>query len=322
MKRIILVFIALAVFIIAGAQQERQVSHYMYDLISVNPGYAGSSEMISTHAIMRQQWVGIEGAPRDVVLNLSAPFKLFGGNHGAGLSIYYDEIGFNRDINLSVSYAYQFTVGSGRLGLGVSGSFLNRKLDPDWYIPSSALHASPDEDDAIPKGRQNEFVFDLGAGVFYKTDELYVGLSSTHILQDEFVYQIEDGPSSVTEAKEKIIRHFYLTAGYNLQLSNPALEFVPSVFVQSDTRATKIDLNIIFMYNKKLWTGVTYRVGSAVVGMIGVNILNGIKLGYSYDFDTSALSNYSKGSHEVMIGYDFKIGIERVPEKYKSIRFL
>jgi type IX secretion system PorP/SprF family membrane protein len=105
-------------------------------------------------------------------------------------------------------------------------------------------------------------------------------------------------------------------------LSNPALELIPSVFVQSDTRVTKIDLNTVFMYNKKLWAGVTYRVGSALVGMVGVNILNGIKIGYSYDFDTSALSNYSKGSHEVMIGYDFRIGIDRVPEKYKSIRFL
>ncbi|MBN1159154.1 MAG: type IX secretion system membrane protein PorP/SprF [Bacteroidales bacterium] len=322
MKKSILVFFALTVFISAEAQQERQVSHYMYDHISINPGFAGSSDMISTHAIMRQQWVGIEGAPRDVILNLSAPFRLFGANHGAGLSIYYDEIGFNQDINLSLSYAYQFTLGTGRLGLGISGSFLNRKLDPVWSIPSSPIHISPDQDAAIPTGKQNEFVFDIGAGVFYQTDELYVGLSSTHIMQDEFVYQTEGVSSSLSEAKEKVIRHFYLTAGYTLQLSNPAFELQPSVFIQSDTRATKIDLNTVFMYNKKLWAGVTYRVGSAVVGMAGVNILNGVKIGYSYDFDTSALSNYSKGSHEVMIGYDFIIGIERVPEKYKSIRFL
>lgn len=322
MKKTILVFIALAFYINAKAQQERQVSHYMYDLVSVNPGSAGSSDMISTHAIMRQQWVGIEGAPRDIILNLDAPFRLFGANHGAGLSIYYDEIGFNQDINLSLSYAYQFTVGSGKLGLGVSGSFLNRKLDPVWNIPASSIHVSPNQDAAIPTGKQNEFTFDLGAGIFYRTDELYVGVSSTHILQDEFVYQTESVSPALSETKEKIIRHYYLTAGYYLQLSNPALELIPSVFIQSDARVTKIDLNTVFMYNKKLWAGVTYRVGSAVVGMLGVNILNGVKVGYSYDFDTSALSNYSKGSHEVMIGYEFTIGVERIPEKYKSIRFL
>ncbi len=321
MKKFILIFYALGLVLYSQAQQERQVSHYMYDLVSVNPGSAGSSEMVSTHAILRQQWVGIEGAPRDVVLNLGVPFRLFGASHGAGVSIYYDEIGFNEDINLSLSYAYQFTVGLGKLGIGFSGSFVNRKLNPSWYIPSSPLHVTPDQDAAIPSGKQNEFVFDLGAGLFYRTDELYVGVSSTHLMQDEFVYQSE-GTSSITETAEKMVRHYYLTAGYDWQLSNPSFEIIPSFFLQSDARATKIDITTTVMYNKKLWAGVSYRVGSAITGMVGVDILNGIKVGYSYDFDTSALSNFSKGSHELMIGYEFTIGIERIPQKYKSIRFL
>lgn len=293
----------------------------MYDLVSVNPGSAGSSDKISTHAIMRQQWVGIDGAPLGIVLNIDGPFKLFNANHGVGASIWYDQLGFNEDINLSVSYAYQFQIGSGKLGVGLSGSFVNRKLNPEWVIPSSPLHDSPEQDIAIPSGKQNEFIFDMGVGVFYRTDELYVGFSSTHLLEDEFVYQTE-GTSGTGEATEKMIRHYYLTAGYSLQLSNPAFELLPSVMLQSDARATKIDLNTTVMYNKKFWAGVTYRVGSAVVGMVGMDILNGVKVGYSYDFDTSALANFSKGSHEIMLGYSFTLGVEKTPQKYKSIRFL
>jgi type IX secretion system PorP/SprF family membrane protein len=321
MKKLILVLFASVLWIGAYSQQERQVSHYMYDLVSVNPASAGSKDMISTHAIMRQQWVGIEGAPLGIVLNLDAPFRLFKADHGVGVSIWYDELGFNEDINLSLSYAYQFNVGNGKLGLGISGSFMNRKLNPEWIIPTSPLHDNPDQDIAIPSGEQNEFVFDLGAGLFYRTDELYVGISSTHILQDEFVYQTE-GTLPTVEAKEKMIRHYYLTAGYILQLSNPAFELLPSVMLQSDIQVTKIDLNATLMYNKKFWAGVSYRVGSAVVGMVGLEILNGVKVGYSYDFDTSALANFSKGSHEVMLGYSFKLGVDRIPQKYKSIRFL
>jgi type IX secretion system PorP/SprF family membrane protein len=321
MKKIIGIIGALFMWAGTHAQQERQVSHYMYDQISFNPGSAGSSEMISTHFIMRQQWVGIEGAPVDYILNLSAPFKLFNANHGAGVSIWSDQIGFNEDINLSLSYAYQFSVGNGRLGLGISGSFVNRKLDPEWIIPTSPVHTTPDNDGAIPSGKQNEYTFDLGAGLFYRTDELYVGISSTRILQDKFVYQSE-GSLSTSSADEKMIRQYYLTAGYNIQLSNPVFELVPSVFIQSDTRTSKIDLNTTLIYNKKFWAGVSYRVGSAVVGMVGLDILNGVKIGYSYDFDTSALSKFSKGSHEIMVGYNFTVGIERIPQKYKSIRFL
>jgi type IX secretion system PorP/SprF family membrane protein len=111
-------------------------------------------------------------------------------------------------------------------------------------------------------------------------------------------------------------------AGYNIQLSNPAFELLPSVFLQSDARMTKIDLNTTLLYNKKFWAGVTYRVGAAIVGMVGLEILNGVKVGYSYDFDTSALTSFSKGSHEVMIGYSFTVGMDKIPQKYKSIRFL
>jgi type IX secretion system PorP/SprF family membrane protein len=319
MKKLITIFCAVVVAASANSQQERQLSYYMYDQISVNPGSAGSSDMISTHAFIRQQWVGIEGAPEDIVLNLNAPFKLFNKHHGVGISIYSEDIGFNSDIDLSVAYAYQFSVGDGRLGLGMCAGFLNRKLDPTWVVNNTEYSGEPGTgDQAIPVGKQNEFTVDFGAGLFYKTEELYVGISSTHILQDEFVYQSTTG----SVAKEQFKRHYYFTAGYNLQLSNPAFEFIPSVFIQSDVSVTKIDLNTTFMYNKKLWAGVTYRVGSSVVGMIGLDILNGVKIGYAYEFDTSALSTFSKGSHEVMVGYSFKIGVEKAPQKYKSIRFL
>lgn len=321
MKKLIWIISVFVLCTNAYTQQERQVSHYMYDQISINPGSAGSSEMISTHFIMRQQWVGIDGAPTDYILNLSAPFKLFNANHGVGLSIWSDRIGFNEDIDLSLSYAYQFTIGNGRLGLGVSGSFVNRKLDPEWFVPSENPFSNPDQDGAIPTGKQNEFTIDLGAGLFYRTEELYVGISSTHILQDAFVYQNES-TSSTAETTEKMVRQYYLTAGYTFTLSNPLLEILPSVFLQSDARTTKIDLNTTFMYNKKFWAGVTYRVGSALVGMIGMDIMNGVKIGYSYDFDTSALSSFSKGSHEIMVGYSFTVGVEKTPQKYKSIRFL
>jgi type IX secretion system PorP/SprF family membrane protein len=303
------------------SQQERQVSQYMFDLISINPGSAGSTDMISTHAILRQQWVGIPGAPQDVVVNLDAPFKLFKAHHGVGLSISDDKLGFNDDINLSLSYAFQFQLGSGKLGFGLSGSFINRKLNPDWSIPNSPPHQPAEGDGAIPSDKQNVNAFDMGAGLFYRTDDLYVGISSTHLLEGEFTYDKGSTPGS-SESKDKLVRHYYLTAGYTLQMSNPAFELLPSMMLQSDLSSTKIDLNTTVMYNKKFWVGVSYRVGAAVVGMIGVDILNGVKIGYSYDFDTSALDNVSKGSHEIMVGYNFTLGIEKTPQKYKSIRFL
>jgi type IX secretion system PorP/SprF family membrane protein len=320
MKRFTLIFWVFMLWIDTFSQQDRQASHYMYDLISINPASAGSTDRISAHGIYRQQWVGIDGAPVSKVINMDAPFKLFKADHGVGISIWDDKLGFNDDINLTLSYAYQFHVGNGKLGLGISGSFVNRKLKAEWNIPNSPIHTPFGGDGAIPSESQNENIFDMGFGLFYRTEELYVGLSSTHLLEDEFVYQAEG--SGTSKSSEKIIRHYYLTSGYTIQLSNPAFELIPSVMLQSDAKATKIDLNTTVMYNKKLWAGVTYRVGTAVVGMIGVEILNGLRIGYSYDFDTSALARFSNGSHEIMLGYSFSLGIDKIPQKYKSVRFL
>jgi len=316
MKKLILVFIAFVLWTSAFSQQERQVSHYMYDQISVNPGSAGSSDMISTHAILRQQWPGMDGGPQDFIVNLSAPFRLGTTHHGVGLSIWSDQLGFNKDIEGTLSYAYQFSVGNGKLGLGISGSFINREVDGEWR------YSEPDfsgDDEDVPIGNQNETAIDMGAGLFYTTEELYVGISSTRILESDYEYE-NSGTQII--AKEKLARQYYLTAGYTMQMANPSLEFLPSIFVQSDTKVTRIDVNATLMYNKKFWGGVSYRVGSNVVGMVGLSILNGVKVGYAYDFDTSKLMNVTQGGHEIMIGYDFRIGVDKIPQKYKSIRYL
>jgi type IX secretion system PorP/SprF family membrane protein len=312
MKKLILVFYAITLWESAFSQQERQVSHYMFDHISINPGSAGSGDMISTNVIYRQQWPGMDGAPTNFIGNLSAPFKIGTTHHGVGLAIWSDQIGFNKDIDASVSYAYQFSVGNGTLGLGISGSFINREVKGDWRPHET-------DPDFIPESEQSKFAFDLAGGLFYRTDELYVGISSTRILENGYDFKTSD-PNMIS--KDKLVRHYYLTAGYNLQLSNPLYEFKPSIFLQTVGSITKVDINATLMYNKKFWGGVSYRVGSAVVGMVGLSIMNGVRIGYSYDFDTSKLSTVSKGGHEILVGYDFKLGVEKLPQKYRSIRYL
>jgi hypothetical protein len=59
-----------------------------------------------------------------------------------------------------------------------------------------------------------------------------------------------------------------------------------------------------------------------LIGIIGLELFNGIRLGYSYDFTLSDMANSSKGSHEFMVNYCFDLGLGKSPMKYKSIRFL
>ncbi|MBN2214485.1 MAG: type IX secretion system membrane protein PorP/SprF [Bacteroidales bacterium] len=303
------------------AQQDYQVSQYMFDQISFNPGAAGNHDVVSISGILRNQWTGMEGTPEDIILSASIPFRLFKKDHGVGLTVFRELIGFQEDIDLKVAYAYRANIGDGKLGIGAGVNITNRGFKPDnWFIPDRTdLFTTPELDDAIPKSEDKVFAIDFSFGFFYKTEDLYLGISSTHLNETSYKFYNE---SSNNETSEKITRHYYITSGYNIQLANPSFEVIPSILIQSDGKIHKFDLNAVLSYNKKFWGGVSIRPGGAIVGMLGFEILNGAKIGFAYDFPTTSITNYYQTAYEILINYSFRIGVDKTPQKYKSIRFL
>jgi len=296
------------------AQQDPQYSQYMFNHMAANPGYAGSHDVICLTAAHRQQWVGIEGAPVTSVFTVNAPFTMFGANHGIGLAIMSDQIGFQQNVSAGLDYAYRFSLGPGKLGIGLSGIFLNKALNADWYIPNGDWMTDP----SIPTKNESIMGFDMGFGVFYRADNVFLGISSTHLLEPVLRY------AEKQEAKYKLKRHYYATAGCVLPLNNPAWEFAPSMMVCSDGTVSQFTANANIMYNKKLWGGVGYRLSDSFIAMIGVDLFNGVKIGYSFDYTYNSLRSYmtAGGSHEVVVSYCFSLVKEKVVKKYKSVRFL
>jgi type IX secretion system PorP/SprF family membrane protein len=269
--------------------------------------------MVCATAINRQQWVGFKGAPATTLFNVSAPVSLFGIKSGVGLVVESDNIGFDKDIILSGSYSYLMDLGPGKLGIGINLGMFNTTLTPDWFIPSGDVHTPVSGDPLIPENKESYIAFDAGLGFYYKTDNYYGSLSVTHI---------NDPKIKFSKGTPYLSRHYYLTGGYILQLANPSLELLPSVFAFSDGKAFQYTLTSLIRYNKKVWGGVSYRAGDALIGIVGVELFNGIRLGYSYDFTISDIRTNSSGSHEFMVNYCFDLGQGKSPMKYKSIRFL
>ena len=295
------------------SQQDPLSSQYMFNTLTYNPGVAGVSGMICATAINRQQWVGFKGAPSTTIFNVSAPVKPFKINSGVGLLVESDNVGFDKDINISASYSYHLDLGQGVLGIGLNAGMLNKTLNPKWEIPTGDSHTPPSGDPLIPENKESYVAFDAGLGLYYKADKYYASLSVTHLNQPKIKF---------SKGTPYISRHYYLTAGYTLQLPDPSLELLPSVFAFSDGKAMQFNLTSLIRYNKKVWGGVSYRYGDAMIGMIGLELFNGIRLGYAYDFTISDMGNNSNGSHEFMVNYCFDLGLGKSPMKYKSIRFL
>ncbi|MFM7729090.1 MAG: type IX secretion system membrane protein PorP/SprF, partial [Flavobacteriales bacterium] len=73
-----------------------------------------------------------------------------------------------------------------------------------------------------------------------------------------------------------------------------------------DAVSTQFDFNANLLINNRFWVGGGYRLEDAVIIMAGIDLVPNLKLGYSYDFTTSAIRTYSTGTHEVMLGYCFR----------------
>ncbi len=295
------------------AQQDPVITHYMYTPIAFNPAFSGVSGNVCATALNRQQWIGFKNAPSTTMFMVGSPFKLFNKSGGIGLKLINDAAGFDKDISLSLSYAYYIDLGTARLSIGFNAGMFNKVLDPDWKIPSGDYHTPPTGDPLIPEGKESYVAFDAGIGALLTAGNAFAGFSVMHLNQPTFKF---------SKGLPYLSRHYYLTGGYNILLPNPAFELTPSFLVFSDARIMQFTASGIVTYNKKAWGGFSYRSGDALTGILGLELYNGIRIGYGYDFPLSDIRRGTSGSHEFIVNYCFDISMGRSPMKYKSIRFL
>ncbi|MFH1320967.1 MAG: type IX secretion system membrane protein PorP/SprF [Bacteroidota bacterium] len=306
-KKLIFIFLMLAnTSVIVFAQQEPQFSQNMHNILIVNPGYAGSNDAICASVLYRNQWMGFTGAPKTMLLNVDGPVKFLRG--GIGASVFNDELGVEKTFGVKFVYAFRMDVGPGQLGIGLQVGFLNKTLQGSKLEP----YINDGSDKTIPISDINGGSTNFGFGLYYNTDILYFGLSSSQIAESSVGY---------SDFNYDLKRHYYIIAGYTKRIT-PSLELIPSVWIKADPALTpQIDVNILAMYNNQIWVGVSYRVQDAVVPMIGVK-WNNIKFGYSYDVSTSSLKGYNSGSHEIMLGYCFRMPEKKSAQRYRNVRFL
>ena len=309
-KRLIVILL-LAAPILGVAQQEPQFSQNMFNILPVNPGIAGMNDAICANILYRNQWVGFEGAPETALLNIDAPIKfpLIAGL-GVGATFWTDKIGLSKQFGAKLDVNFRFNVGPGQLGVGLQGGFINQSLDGALLNP----FVSDGTDESIPVSSVSAGAGTFGIGIMYKTDVFYAGVSSTQLTESTLRYE---------GIEYNLMRHIYVTGGMTKRL-NSTLEIKPSIWYNYDgTVAHQIDLNVLLMYNNQFWGGVSYRMidVDALVPMIGFQ-WNNLKIGYSYDIMLQKLRGFSTGTHEIMLGYCFKVAEKVTAQRYRNVRFL
>ena len=290
------------------AQWDAQISQYWKVKTFFNPAFAAEKDSIQATLLHRQQWVGVDNAPKTFIVSADMPVNFLGRKHGVGILAMSESIGLFKNTSVGAQYVYKKRWKRNILNVGVQLGFTSIGFD------ASRIDKADQEDIEDIGATDQTKVFDGNIGVAWVAPNYYIGISSTHITQPSF----DVGEDISTY----IARTYYFTAGYNLRLGKSLYELQPSVLVKADNTVVQYDATARLVYNKMFNGGVSWRKGDGFVFLLGVNIF-GIDAGYAYDLSTSDIAVKSKGSHEFFVRYALPIKLSKSGQtSHKSVRIL
>jgi type IX secretion system PorP/SprF family membrane protein len=279
----------------ANAQQDAMYSMYMFNGLAINPAYAGSRERTAIMALYRHQWTGLPGAPKTAVL--SGHGTLANENIGLGMSLVSDNHSIFNTITLTGNYAYRIQFkNNSRLSLGVNVALNNFRAN--W----SELLLSDEADEIFTSAKKNVVSPNFGAGLYYYSEKFYAGFSIPHFLNMSLS---EHFRAEGTDMVARQWKHYFYTMGAVFNLGEN-VKFKPSLLLKHVKNSPfQANINAAFLFKEALWVGASYRTGDAVVLMTEYNFSKGIRIGYAYDITMTELNDYSSGTHEIMVAYEF-----------------
>lgn len=328
MKKIIYI-LYISVFLIniqlfnTFSQQLPVYSQYMLNSFLLNPAVAGHEGYTAFNLTGREQWVGLKDAPATFALSgqtrilrnsyiyrgmsVKRRRKMMsrGGRVGLGGYVFTDYNGaFNRT-GFQFSYAYHLALRKSNLSFGFSLTGYQFRID-DKKVRLYEF------DEFYYNTEKSALIPDANFGIYYSDPNLYAGISALQLFQNTFKLNDRDGASF------KMVRHYYIMAGYRFEVSD--FNFLEPSFLlkTTDKFISQLDLTMKLYLKQDYWAGISYRTGgsyslaeeslqgggSSIILMAGARIDKFI-FGYAFDYTLSAIGKRTYGSHELMLGARF-----------------
>lgn len=297
----ILTIIALALGLnFASAQEEAIFTHYHINPILINSGAAGFSGLHHLQMNLKNQWTGFPGAPATYAVNYNGPMTK---RLGIGLNVLSEEIAQISRVKGGINYAFRFrTSEKVKLAIGFSTEFEQFALAQSIYDQPNPLYEVGDN--VVEAAIDGLTFFDADLGLFgtYKEDT-YFGISFPSLIRSKLndIETAEDDGNAFTE--------FYIaTVGHKFDFEDYDFNIRPSVMIRKmEDIPFQIDFNVLGGFvGDKLQAGVSYRsgVGGAMGLLLGTQV-NPFSVYYSYDVSFQGFQQYSNGTHEITLSFDF-----------------
>ena len=304
------------VFGTTPAQQVPMYSQYIMNGFLINPSFAGRDGYTSINLTVREQWVGLAGAPdtyaasfqtrilKDSYISKSTSVKkklvkpTKGGRVGIGGYIFNDNNGIMRRTGAQAAYAYH-------VPMGQSGGYTNdlsfglALVAYKFAINTNGLNYDPN-DPLLNSFDRSVFITDFNFGASYTTSRYYVGFAMTNLLRGSLLF------ADTSDMNRRELGHYFLTGGIKFPLSKDwVLE--PSAFIKSSDMmfsSIQLDLTSRIFYRNDYWAGLSWRTNDALIMMMGVRY-DRFYLAYAFDLTLTDIRAQSNGSHEITLAVKF-----------------
>ena len=284
-------FIAISMcYIQSRAQQDVTFTLYNYNMNIINPAYAGVGEKIEFTSNFRSQWIGLEGAPETQSFSLSLPMS---EKVGLGISVVNSSVFVLKETDFTIDFSYK----------------LQLKETLDLFLGLKALGGSFIDIDLLSTGVSNDPLFtenvsvfnpNIGVGAYLRGENFYVNLSAPSLLKTRR-YEKESGIA--TQATDKL--HMYAGAGYHFTLNDDVI-FTPSVLTRMVSGVPlSMDISGTLDLHNLIELGISHRLKESISGLVFFKIKDWAAIGYAYDSSITAIKNYSRGNHEVILKFRY-----------------
>ncbi len=270
----------------AFGQIESMYSMYRFNPQIVTPAHAGSTATSEVTVMNRQQWLGIEGAPKTYVLTGNFKFKQ---QSGLGVNVLFDQAGPLKIMTVSGDYAYHTKINEAwNFSGGIRAGFASLNLD------FSGMALTHSDDALFATNRSSGLKFNTGWGLrISKGDGFFVSVSQPRILK----YDLGSG--------YKDVAYFYSMVGTKVKASDKITLYPSMLFRTAGNAPLSWDANVTANLNGKFDVGLNYRHQDSWGVRAGVQATQKLYVGYVFELPTSQLSRVGVQSHEIALRYSF-----------------
>lgn len=317
-RKLCAIFVFIFSVMIAGAQQFPISSQPLSNAYFFNPAAAGVQGFMDVSLGGRQQWAGIENAPRTYFLYansalgkkvgkdfsyLSLPVsnpgyydKLLDSKprvkHALGGRVYSDSYGAFTETGVGADYAIHLPLKEKLyLALGIGFQFSN------FYFDRTKAITAENNDPTYQlflSGYESQNIFNGRFGVYLYSDRFRFGYSVNQLIPNSL-----SGETNSASYQGLKMSHF-ANASYRVPLNK--IGITPSASLLYTAHAPlSLYGGLILDYNKLFLITAAYRNEGDLIFGVGLTLLKIVRFTYTYDFPVADFASLNSGSHELLI---------------------